>query len=82
MPSICLGAYAPAIHSCRIELYNIHGDTHPTIKVNVQSEHEPYQSNSDTFDTNQSRIIRTTLRTFQYHLYKTYTVRDPEQSEQ
>ena len=56
----------PAVHSCPNELYNIYGDTHATIKVTVQSEHEPYQSNGDTFDTNPLRIIQTTLRTLQY----------------
>ena len=64
---VCLyHVYIPAVHSCPIELCNIHGDTHATIKVTVQSEHEPYQSNGDTFDTNQLLIIRNTLRTLQY----------------
>ena len=42
---ICLyHGYVPTIQSCPNELYNIHGDTHATIKVTVTSEHEPYQS--------------------------------------
>ena len=57
--------YSPTVHSRPNEVYNIHGDTHATIKVTVQSEHEPYQSNGDTFDTNP-------LRTLQYRPYKTY----------
>ena len=49
VPYVCLyHVYVPAVHSCLTELYNIHGDTHATIKVTVQSEHEPYQSNGDT----------------------------------
>ena len=61
--------YVPAGYSCPNELYNIHGDTHAPIKVNVQKEHKPYRSNGDTFDTNPSRILQTTLRTIQYHPY-------------
>ena len=73
IPHVCLyHVYVPTVHSCPNELYNIHGDTYATIKVSVQSEHEPYQSNGDTFDTNPLRIIQTTLRTLQYRPYKTY----------
>ena len=73
IPHVCLyHVYVPTVHSCPKELYIIHGDTHATIKVTVQSEHEPYQSNDDTFDTNPLRIIQTTLRTLQYRPYKTY----------
>ena len=73
IPHVCLyHVYVPTVHSSPNELYNIHGDTHATIKVTVQSEHEPYQSNGDTFDTNPLRIIQTTLRTLQYRPYKTY----------
>ena len=61
IPHVCLyHVYSPAVHSCPNELYNIHGDTHAKIKITVQSEHEPYQSNGDTLDTNPLRIIRTT----------------------
>ena len=35
----------------RNELYNIHGETHAPTKVKLQSEHESYRSNVDTFDT-------------------------------
>ena len=64
IPHECLyHVYVPTVHSCPNKLYNIHGDTHATIKVTVQSEHEPYHSNCDTFDTNPLRIIQTTLRT-------------------
>ena len=72
IPHVCL-YHVPTVHSCPNELYNIHGDTHATIKVTVQFEHEPYQSNGDTFDTNRLRIIQTTLRTLQYRPYKTYS---------
>ena len=73
IPHVCLyHVYVPTVHSCPNELYNIHGDTHATSKVTVQSEHEPYQSNGDTFDTNPLRIIQATLRTLQYRPYKTY----------
>ena len=34
-------AAVPTVHSCPNKLYNIHGDTHTTIKVTVQSQHEP-----------------------------------------
>ena len=67
--------YVPTVHNCPNELYSIHGDTLVTIKVTVQSEHEPYQSNGDTFDTNPLRIIQTTLHVctlLQYRPYKTY----------
>ena len=81
IPHVCLyHAYVPTVHSCPNELYNIHGDTHTTIKVTVQSEHEPYQSNGDTSDTNPLRIIQTTLRTSSTVRTKR-TVREPEQSE-
>ena len=57
IPCVCLyHVYVPDVHSCPNELYNIHGDTHATSKVTVQSEHEPYQSNGDTLDTNPLRI--------------------------
>ena len=39
----------------------MHGVTHVTIQVAVQSEHEPYGTNGDTFYTNSLRIMRTTL---------------------
>ena len=52
IPHVCLyHVSVPTVHSCPNELYNIHGDTYATIKVNVQSEHEPYQSNGDTYRT-------------------------------
>ena len=61
IPHVCLYyVYVPTVHSCPNELYNIHGDAHATSKVTVQSEHEPYQSNGDTFDTYPLRIIQTT----------------------
>ena len=61
IPYVCLyHVYVPATHCFQNELYSIHGDTHATIKVNVQFKHEPYQSNGETFDTNPLRIIRTT----------------------
>ena len=73
LPHVCLyHVYVPAIHSCPNELDNSHDDMQATIKVTVQSEHEPYQSNGDTFDTNQLRSIRTTLRALQHRPYKTY----------
>ena len=64
--------HEPTVQSCPNALQNMHGDMHATIKVNVHFKHERYQSNGDTFDTNPLRIIRTTLRIFQYCLYKTY----------
>ena len=72
--------FLPAVHSCPNELYNIHGDTHSTIKVTVQSEHEPYQSNGDMFDTNQLLIIRNTLRTLQYRSKKCHLGRKVAES--
>ena len=73
IPHLCLyHVHVPSVHSCPNELYTINGDTHVTIKVTVQSEHEPYQSNGDTFDANPLSIIQTTLRTVQYRPYKTY----------
>ena len=75
VPYVCFyHVYAPAVHSCPNELYNIHCNMHATSKVIVQSEYEPYLSNGDTFDINLIPIIQTTLRTKR-------TVRDPEQSE-
>ena len=54
----------------RIHLpYNMHG---VTSLVYVQCEQEPYRTNGDTFNTNPLRVMRTTLRTIQYHRHKTY----------
>ena len=73
IPHVCLyHVYLPSVHCCPNKLYNIHGDTHATIKVTVQSEHEQYQSNGDTLDTNPLSIIQATLRILQYRPYKTY----------
>ena len=43
--------YVPAVQSGSNELYNNNGDTHATIKVNAQSEHEPYWSNGDRYES-------------------------------
>ena len=81
IPHVCLyHVYVPAVHSYPNELYNFHGDTHATIKAAVQSEHEQYQSNGDTFNTNPLRIIQTTLLPSSTVRTKR-TVREPEQSE-
>ena len=73
IPYVCLyHVHVSAVHSCPNELCDIHCDTHATIKVTVQSEHEKYQSYGDTYDTNPLRIIGTTSRTFQYRPYKMY----------
>ena len=71
MYALTMFTYQPST-VVRMNYTIIHGDTHATIKVTVQPEHEPYQSNGDTFDTNPLRIIRATLRTLQYRPYKTY----------
>ena len=73
-----IGSFSSEPTTCSNELFNIYADTHARIKVNVHSEHEPYQSNGDTFDTSPLRIIRVRLRTIPNHPYK-HTVRIPEQ---
>ena len=41
IPHVCLyHVYVPTVHSCPNELYNSRGNTHVTIKVTVQFEHE------------------------------------------
>ena len=65
---VCLyHVYVQAAHNCPSELYNIHGDTHATIKVTVQSVpsstvrtkrtvREPEQSEKMPFEYKSRRI--------------------------